>query len=57
MKKINVVVKKRFLDKYAGIYRKPGEKLTVDENRYREIKRAGDYVEIETAKATPEIKK
>lgn len=57
MKKINVVVKKRFLDKYAGIYRKPGEKLTVDENRFREIKRKGDYVEIETAKATPEIKK
>ena len=56
MKKINVVVKKRFLDKYSGVYRKPGDKLTVDENRYREIKRSGDYVEVESAKA-PEIKK
>lgn len=56
MKKINVVVKKKFLDRYAGIYRNPGDKLNIDEKRFREIKRSGDYVEIETAK-TPEIKK
>lgn len=68
MKKIKVIVKKKFLDRYTGISHKPGDKLTVDENRYREIQRAGDYVTKETVaapkneaaapeKATNEIKK
>lgn len=67
MKKIRVIVKKKFLDRYTGITHKPGDKLTVDENRYREILRAGDYVTKENAaapkndaapeKVTNEIKK
>ena len=64
MKKVNVVVKKKFLDRYTGTYRKPGEKLTVSEARYREIRRSGEYVEIEPVtgakvpeKPTNEIKK
>lgn len=51
MKKINVVVKKAFLDRYTGTKRKEGEKLTITDARYREIKRSGDYVEIDKAPA------
>ena len=51
MKKINVVVKKAFLDRYTGTKRKEGEKLTITDARYREIKRSGNYVEIEKAPA------
>lgn len=66
MKKIRVVVKKKFTDRYTGIIHKPGDKLTVSEVRFREILRSGDYVEKETAaptkneapeKVTNEIKK
>ena len=66
MKKIKVVVKKKFLDRPTGIIRKPGEKMTVSEVRFREILRSGDYVAKETAaptkndapeKETNEIKK
>ena len=65
MKKIKVIVKKKFLDRYTGITHKPGDKLTVSEVRYREILRSGDYVTKETApvkndapdKVTNEIKK
>ena len=51
-KKFNVVVKKRFLDRYTGTYRKPGEKMTISEARLREIRRSGDYVEVEPATTT-----
>lgn len=47
MKKINVVVKKEFLDRYTGIIHKPGDKLIITDERFREIKRSGDYVEAE----------
>ena len=53
MKKIKVVVKKKFTDRYTGIVHKPGDKLTVSEVRYREILRSGDYVAKETAAQTP----
>lgn len=46
MKKINVVVKKPFIDRYTGQKRKEGEKLTVSDDRLREIKRSGAYVEV-----------
>lgn len=49
MKKIIVVVKKEFLDRYTGKNHKPGETLTVTEDRFREIRRSGDYVEIRKA--------
>lgn len=52
MKKIKVVVKKKFLDRHTGIFRKPGDKLTVSEVRFREILRSGDYVAKETAAPT-----
>ena len=45
-KKIIVVVKKQFLDRYTGKTHKPGETLTITDARYREIKRSGDYVEV-----------
>lgn len=51
MKKIRVVVKKKFVDKYTGITHKPGDRLTVTETRYREILRSGDYVAKETVAA------
>ena len=64
MKKINVIVKKKFLDRYTGIFRKPGEKMTISEDRFREILRSGEYVEKENTAngatpkaATNEIKK
>ena len=58
MKNVKVVVKKDFLDRYTGKKRKVGEKLTITESRYREIKRSGDYVEVEKAKeAVNELKK
>ena len=47
MKKVNVVVKKTFRDRYTGKTHKHGTKLTVTDARFREIKRSGDYVEIE----------
>lgn len=50
-KKINVVVKKKFLDRYTGVTHEPGEKLTITYERFREIKRSGDYVEIEKTEA------
>lgn len=46
MKMLNVTVKKEFIDRYTGKKHKPGEKMTVSDVRYREIKRSGDYVEI-----------
>lgn len=46
MKKIKVVVKKAFLDKYTGIKHKEGASLEITDARLREIKRSGDYVEV-----------
>jgi hypothetical protein len=47
MKKFNVIVKKPFLDRATGIKRKSGDKMTITEKRYLEIRRSGaDYVEI-----------
>ena len=65
MKKFNVIVKKAFLDRYTGIKHKEGDRLTLSEERYLEIRRSGNYVEIEKAsakadkadKAVAEIKK
>lgn len=53
MKKFNVVVKKRFLDGETGLVRKSGDKFTITEKRYLEIRRKGaDYVEIVKDKQT-----
>lgn len=52
MKKISVAVKKKFRDRFTGKTHKPGEKLTISDQRFREIKRSGDYVELETAAKT-----
>ena len=51
MKKIRVIVKKKFVDKYTGLTHKPGDKLTVSEVRFREIQRSGDYVTVEIVAA------
>jgi len=56
MKKIKVVVRKKFLDRYTGTFRNVGEKLTVTEARFAEIKRSGDYVEVEKASAPAPVK-
>ena len=58
MKNVNVVVKKEFLDRYTGKMNKVNDKLTIREDRYREILRSGNYVEA--VKAEPkksEVKK
>lgn len=64
MKKINVIVKKEFLDRYTGIKHKEGERLVLDENRYLEIRRQGNYVTVDkkaevakSDKTNTEIKK
>lgn len=64
MKQIKVVVKKRFLDRYTGVFHNPGEVLTISEKRYLEIKNTGNYIEVEkkskvekVEKAPTEIKK
>ncbi len=54
MKKFTVIVKKAFPDRYTGIKHTVGDKLTIDENRYLEIRRSGDYVEIEKGAAKVE---
>lgn len=47
MKKIDVIVKKRFLDVETGLIRKPGDKMSITNKRYLEIHRKGaDYVEV-----------
>lgn len=46
MKKLNVTVKKPFLDRYTGKSHKPGDKLILTDVRVREIKRSGDFVEV-----------
>ena len=47
MKFIEVSVVKPFLDRPTGKMRKIGEKMTVTDERLREIKRSGEYVKIE----------
>ncbi len=47
MKKVCIVVKKEFVDRYTGIKHKSGDKLTVTDARFREIKRSGDYAEVD----------
>lgn len=49
MKKICIVVKKDFFDKYTGMKHKTGEKLTVTDARLREINRSGKYAEYDKA--------
>ena len=53
MNKINVVVKKEFLDRYTGQKHKVGDKLVVTGARLLEIKRSGAYVEVQK-EAKPE---
>lgn len=65
MKTFKVIVKKSFRDKHSGVFHRVGKELTLSENRFREIQRCGDYVEIKEAanaaskpeKTTNEIKK
>lgn len=58
MKDVNVIVKKEFLDRYTGKMNKVNDKLIIREDRYREILRSGDYVEVVKAEAKkPEVKK
>ena len=47
MNKVKVIVKKAFRDKISGVYHKVNDKMTISEDRFREIKRTGDFVEIE----------
>ena len=46
MKKLNATVKKGFIDRYTGRKHKPGDKLILTDVRVREIKRSGDFVEV-----------
>lgn len=55
MKKIKVKVIKEFTDRYTGIKHKVGATFEITDERFREIKRSGDYVEI--AKPAAEVKK
>ena len=57
MREFVVTVKKEFLDRYAGKRRKVGEKFPVTEQRFREIKRSGDYVEPVQEKAKESAEK
>lgn len=55
MKKLHkVIVKKAFRDRYTGITYKEGDRLTLSDDRYLEIKRSGNYVAIEKAPAKAE---
>ena len=45
--KVNVVVVKEFIDRYTGILRKPGEKMSISAARFREINRLCVYVKTE----------
>ena len=46
MKTLNVKVKKEFRDRYTGKINKVNTPLKVTDDRYREINRSGDYVEV-----------
>ena len=45
-KEIKVIVKKEFLDRHSGKLHKVGDEIKVSAARLREIKNAGDYIEI-----------
>ena len=47
MKKIVVKVKKKFLDYETGLTMKPGNTMTITDKRYLEIRRKGDFVEVD----------
>ena len=49
MKKICIVVKKDFFDKYTGLKHKAGAKLTVTDARLREINRFCNHAEYDKA--------
>ncbi len=54
MKKLfNVIVKESFRDKYSGIKHKAGDRLTVTEERLKELRRKGGLVEVEKTAPTP----
>ena len=53
MKKFNVIVKKSFRDKYSGIHHKAGDRLTVTEERLKELRRKGGLVEVEKTASAP----
>lgn len=57
MKQIKVVVKKRFLDRYTGVFHNPGEVLTISEKRYLEIKNTGNYIEVEKKSKVEKVEK
>ena len=45
--KVNVIVVNEFIDRYTGILRKPGEKMSISTARFREINRLREYVKTE----------
>lgn len=51
-KRLNVKVLKTFTDKHTNQKHKKGDKLTITEERFREIKSVGDLVEVETPAST-----
>ena len=53
MENIKIVVKKEFVDRYTGKKHRRGEKLTITDERLREIRRSGDYVTVEKAEEKP----
>ena len=57
MKQLKVIVKKKFLDRYTGVTHHPGKTLTISDRRYREIKRSGDYVEVEKKSKVEKVEK
>lgn len=64
MKRFKVKVKEKFLDGTTGLYRKPGETMTISEKRYLEIiRKNGKLIEVvkddatEPKKGANEIKK
>lgn len=56
MNQVNVIVKVAFRDRYSGKHYKQGDKLTISDARYREIKRCGDYVQVVQPAAAPPAK-
>ena len=56
MKTLNVTVKKEFVDRRTGQTRKVGDTFTVTDERLREIKRSGDYVEVVNPAKTEKTK-
>ena len=53
MKKFRVKVKEKFLDGETGLYRKPGDTMTITEKRYLEIiRKNGKLIEVVKDTAT-----